>query len=190
MGDFAVEGSELKKMVKLAKKEPVSFAFNPGKSEEDAYCGMHRTKPPAQLGKEAKDSGEGGKFTFGTAAVQGKTISLTCLRDLPGLAKRFKKYLKSQKVMLNVVIMDADGNVIDSDIEEGLPDDPELEGEDEGNAPQDGQAAIPEAPPPPDPNAIMKRLAALRERITALPPRGAGQGRRAVQAAGRPGQGQ
>lgn len=170
MGDFAVEGSELKKMVKLAKKEPVSFAFNPGKSEEDAYCGMHRTKPPAQLGKEAKDSGEGGKFTFGTAAVQGKTISLTCLRDLPGLAKRFKKYLKSQKVMLNVVIMDEDGNVIDSDIEEGLPDDPELEGEDDGNAPQDGQAAIPEAPLPPDPNVVMKRLAALRERITALPP--------------------
>ena len=50
MGDFAVEGSELKKMVKLARKEPVSFAFNPGKSEEDAYCGMHRTKPASRPG--------------------------------------------------------------------------------------------------------------------------------------------
>jgi hypothetical protein len=56
---------------------------------------MHRNKPPAQLGKWAKDEVEGGKSTFGTASVAGKTISLTCLRDLPGVAKRFKKYLKS-----------------------------------------------------------------------------------------------
>jgi ribosomal protein S20 len=169
MGDFAVEGSELKKMVKLAKKDPVSFAFNPGKSEEEGYCGMHRNKPPAQLGKEAKDSAEGGKFTFGTASVEGKEIRLTCLRELPGMAKRFKKFLKSQKVMLNVVILDENGNVLDSDIEDDLPDDPELDGEE-----QEAEE-IPEAPPPIDPSALMQRLTALRGQITALSPEAQGK---------------
>jgi hypothetical protein len=171
MGDFAVEGSELKKMVKLAKKGPISFAFNPGKSDDEGYCGMHRNKPPAMLGKEAKDEGEGGKFTFGTAQVQGKEIRLTCLRELPGLAKRFKKYLKTQKVMLNVVILDENGNVLDSDIEEGLPDDPELEGE----AEEQEDEEIPQAPPPIDPGALMQRLTALRGQITALSPEAQGK---------------
>lgn len=173
MGDFAVEGSELKKMIKTAKKQPVAFGFNPGKSEEDAYCGMHRNKPATQLGKDAKDAAEGGKYAFGTATVTGKTINLTCLRELPGLAKRFKKYLKTQKVMLNVVILDADGNVLESDIEDDLPDDPELEGdaaESESDAEEADEAGT-EAPTlGDDRTALIKRLSAMRDRILALPP--------------------
>lgn len=171
MGDFAVAGSDLKKMIKLAKKGPISFGFNPGKSEEDAYCGMHRTKPPAQIGKEAKSEGDGSKFAFGLAEVEGKEIRLTCERQMPGLAKRFKKFLKFNKVMLNVVILDADGNVLESDIEEGLPDDPELNDDTDpaqggANAGEGGSDEV----APPDAASVMKRLAAMADQIKGLPP--------------------
>ena len=132
MGDFKVEGGEIKKAVKAAKKGPVAFGFNAGKSDEDAYLAMDRKKAPAVVGKDAKEGGEGGKFAFGTATVAQKTITLTCQRELPGLAKRLKRYLKSQKVMLNVVVLDAQGNPLESDIEEDLPDDPDME-EDDGS---------------------------------------------------------
>ncbi len=154
MGDFRVEGGELKKIIKAAKKGPVAFGFNPGKSEEEAYLAMHRKKAATIVGKDAKEGGEGGKFAFGTATVSGKVITLTCLRELPGLAKRLKKHLKSQKVMLNVAVLDAEGNQIESDIEDDLPDDPDLEGDDDGDDAQgevgagSGTAPPPAAPPP------------------------------------------
>ncbi|QYK41127.1 MAG: hypothetical protein KF887_17365 [Paracoccaceae bacterium] len=172
MGTYDVAGAELKKMIKVAKKGPISFGFNPAKDDEASYCGMHRTKPPATIGKEAKEEGEGPKFTFGTAEVSGKLITLTVLREMPGLAKKFKRFLKSHKVMLNVQILDEDGNVIESDIEEDLPEDPELDGEtaeDEGEQ-ADGE---PEADAAIDTTALLKRLAEIRGRIGALPPEAA-----------------
>ena len=170
MGDYSVEGGELKRMLKLAKEGPIAFGFNPGKSEDDAYCGMHRNKPPATIGKEAKESGDGSKFAFGTAEVVGKECRLTCLKELPGLAKRFKKYLKTQKVMLNVVILDAEGNVLESDVEEGLPDDPDLA--DDGTAAPAAPAA-PTDEPVDQTGPLLKRLGVLRGLIAALPPESA-----------------
>ena len=132
MAEFGVEGAELKKMIKAAKKAPVAFGFNPGKDDDSAYLGMDKLKPAQVVGKDAKETGDGNKYAFGTATVAGKVISLTCERAMPGLAKRLKKFLKSNKVMLNVVVMDKDGNLLESDIEDDLPDDPELE---DGEAP-------------------------------------------------------
>jgi len=187
MSEFGVAGGELKKMIKVAKKGPIPFGFNPGKNEEEAYLGMHRTKAPAMLGKDAKESGEGGKFSFGTAKVEGKVLQLTCQRELPGMAKRLKKYLKSQKVMLNVEILNADGELLESDIEEDLPDDPDLMDDDEQGAPPAAPPPMPEAPvaaapqepvaepqeAAPDASAVTKRLGAIRGRIQALPPESA-----------------
>jgi hypothetical protein len=197
MGDFRVEGGELKKIIKAAKKGPVAFGFNPGKSEEEAYLAMHRKKAATIVGKDAREGGEGGKFAFGTATVSGKVITLTCLRELPGLAKRMKKHLKSRKVMLNVAVLDADGNQIESDIEDDLPDDPELEGpeldgpelegDDGGDADDDGAqgaagagpGTTPAPAPPPTPSPpearpggeeikqLATELAALRKEIEA-----------------------
>lgn len=128
MGEFQVSGSELKKLVNVMRKQPISFAFNPAKKIDDDYFGLHRTKPAKTIGREAKDEGEGDKYAFGTAKVEGKILSLTCERVIPSLAKKLKRYLKSQKVMLNVEVLDASGNVLESDIED-LPDDAEMEEE-------------------------------------------------------------
>ncbi len=130
MGDFQVSGPELKKFVKIMRKRPVSFAYNPGSDNDTAYLALHRTKPPKTLGKEAKEEGEGNKHAFGTASVDGRVLVLTLDRELPAIAKKLKKYLKSQKVGLNVQVFDASGKMLESDIEE-LPDDPDLFGDDE-----------------------------------------------------------
>lgn len=169
MAEYGVLGADLKKMIKAAKSAPVSFGFNPGKSDDEAYLGMHRTKAPQVLGKDAKETGEGGKFAFGTAtvAVSEKEFRLTCERVLPGLAKRMKKFLKAQKISLNVVILDADGNLLESDIEDDLPDDPELADSDE-TAPEDKPDDTP--PATGDRSTVLKRLEALRGQIVGLAP--------------------
>lgn len=128
MSELRVQGDEIKRLVKEARKAPVSLGFNPGSGDEDAFLAMHKTKTPEVVGRDAKAGADGGKFTFGPATVEGKLLTLTCLRELPGAAKKLKKYLRSQKVMLNVVLLDADGNVLESDIED-LPPDAEDEGE-------------------------------------------------------------
>lgn len=159
MADFRVEGDDIKRMVKAAKKAPVGLAFNPGGGDEDGYLAMHRTKSPESLGKDAKAGADGGKVAFGTAVVEAKVLTLTCLREMPGAAKKLKKYLKSQKVMLNVVILDADGNVLESDIEDDLPDDPSLAEGDDGATDAEGDAG-----------GLAQRIADLRARLAGAPP--------------------
>lgn len=179
MGEFAVEGAELKRLIKIARKAPISFGFNPGKSDEDTFLGLDRVKQPKVLGKAAKEEGDGNKYSFGTAVVDGKVMRLTCLRELPNMAKRLKRYLKSQKVMLNVELLDENGNILESDIEDDLPDDPELEGEDDAVVAEEAEAVsppeTPTEPETPDTSAqdmaeLTKRLGAIAGQIKALPP--------------------
>jgi hypothetical protein len=179
MGEFAVEGAELKRLIKIARKAPISFGFNPGKSDEDTFLGLDRVKQPKVLGKAAKEEGDGNKYSFGTAVVDGKVMRLTCLRELPNMAKRLKRYLKSQKVMLNVELLDENGNILESDIEDDLPDDPELEGEDDAVVAEEAEAVAPPETPTepetPDTSAqdmaeLTKRLGAIAGQIKALPP--------------------
>lgn len=133
MGEYRVSGPEIKKQVKLMRKQPLAFAYNPGNGSDDYLC-LHRTKGPSVLGREAKDEGPGNKHAFGMASVEGKILSLTCEREVPGLAKKLKKYLKSQNVNLNIRVLDADGNLLEDDIED-LPDEPDDDDDDDAAAP-------------------------------------------------------
>ena len=92
--------ADLQPLLKLARKQPVAFAFNPGKSDNEHYLNMDRRKNPAILGKVAKTEGPGAKFSFGTVEVDGKLLNLTCEKALPAMAKKVKKYLKSQKIIV------------------------------------------------------------------------------------------
>lgn len=174
MSEFAVEGTELKKMLKHARNEPVQFGFNPGKSVDESVFCMHRQKPAKALGKAAKEEGKDSKFTYGTAAVVDKTLLLTCIRlGIPQLAKKAKRFLKSQKVMLNVEIYNDQGGLVDSDVEEGLPDDSDLLDGDAGDEASD--AAQPPGPGQMKPldterAKLAEQFSSLSPRIKALPP--------------------
>lgn len=186
MSGFKVEGLEIKKLLKIAKKQPISFSYNPGKGGDDQYFGLDRRKPPKVLGQEAKKEGDGAKFSFGTCTLEGKVLTLTCEKVVPALAKTLKKYLRKQKVPLNVQILDAGGNLIDSDISDDIPDDPELAEADAptstpdepSSSPEDvdepTEAKGPEAPAPEekpglDPKEVAKKLATVKAGILQLP---------------------
>ncbi len=153
MSEFGVEGPELKKMIKLARKGPMPFAFNPGSNNDEHLFAMHRIKQPKTIAKATKADGVGNKVAFGTCQLTGKILSLTCEREVPAMARKLKKYLKSEKVAVNIQILDANGNLLEEDIEE-LPYDPELDEEDEAAEappPPPPAGSAPEAPPPPPP---------------------------------------
>lgn len=170
MSEFALDGPELKKMVKLARKAPLAFAFNPGKSPEEHFFAIHRKRPPAFLGRIAKTEGAGNKAAFGTCFVEEKVMQLSCEVVVPAMAKAVKRFLKASKVALNVVIMDTDGTVLDSDIEE-LPDDPDLyEAADEASSePEQQSAKQPEVADQPDAASLVLRIKAAQPRIAAAP---------------------
>ncbi len=169
MSEFAVKGPEIKSLIKVAKKGPIPFAFNPGKADNEHLLAMHRRKPAALLGKSAKQDGPGNKAAFGTCEVDGKVLSLTCEKTVPNLAKRLKKYLKSQKVSLNVRVLDAAGNVLEDDIED-LPDDDLLDDDDGVQAQEAAPAGDAEAPVDQiDARELIARLQAVSARAKAAP---------------------
>ena len=127
MADLKLEGADLKKMVKLGKTKRPSFAFCPGEKDDHTMI-IDRRKKPEMLGKAARNEGAGKKAAFGYFELNGRNMELTCSRVIPKLAKTLKKYLKTQKIKVNVVVMDEDGTVLDSDIED-LPPDPTMDDE-------------------------------------------------------------
>jgi hypothetical protein len=72
--DLALEGDELKKMVKVARNQPLPFAYCPGSSAEQDLFAMHRRKPAELMAKELRAAGDGSKIAFGSAFVQGQPI--------------------------------------------------------------------------------------------------------------------
>ncbi|KAE9631761.1 hypothetical protein [Parasedimentitalea maritima] len=157
MSEFKIEGPELKKMIKLARKGPLPFAFNPGKNESEHYLAMHRKRSAEILGKAAKKEGMGAKVAFGMCVVEEKLMSLTCERAVPALARLLKKFLKANKVSLNVRVLDADGNVLDEDIED-LPTDPSQQDEGTQVVIKGGDAA-----------GLVTRIKAAQPRVAAAP---------------------
>jgi len=166
-------------MVKLSRKQPLPFAFNPGKTDDEHYFALHRRRPAAVLGKAAKSEGAGTKAAFGSCTVDGRVMQLTCEVVVPAMAKKLKKFLKANKITLNVEILDADGNVLESDIED-LPDDPDLFDDDdeegiteegaveaglsEGEAEEEGApSGVPDAP------ALVARIKVAQPRIATAP---------------------
>lgn len=175
MAELGLEGAGLKKMIKKARKGPVAFAFVPAPKDEDSVFAMNLKKSPEALGRGAKKEGDSSKNAFGTCVVKGKELQLTCLRVVPGLAKRVKRFLKSQKAPYNIVIMDKDGNILESDIED-LPDDPlytEPDDDDDGfegtEVSDPGPQGEGEGEGEPNPaDALLARLADLRGRAEAV----------------------
>lgn len=143
MSELAHTTDELKGLLKVARKKPVSFGLNLGKQDSEHYFLLDRRKKPEMLGRTAKAEGPGKKFACGTAEVDGKILNLTCIKVIPAIAKKLKKFLKSQKITLNVQILDEDGTVLESEIEQ-LPDDPEENSEEviHGDTPTDDMAPL------------------------------------------------
>ncbi|MEP5732005.1 MAG: hypothetical protein ABJL67_21810 [Sulfitobacter sp.] len=132
MGEFSIEGDELRKLIRVAKQRPLAFASSPGKDDGDFVFALHRKRTPDALSRAVKKESTTNKIAYGLCAIDGKLMSLTCEQELPGLARKLKKWLKKQKAPHNIKILDESGNLIEDDIED-LPDDPlDADGNDGG----------------------------------------------------------
>lgn len=184
--EFPVSAEKLRKLVKKSRQMPIAFGFNAGTSDDDdEYLAAHERKAPELMGKIAKTEGAGNKSAYGTFVAEGSEMKLTCFQTIGQLAKKFKKYLKVNKITLNVIVMDPDGNVIDSDVEvlqdwfreEG--DDDEAESQKAppqaarpaagANAARPSQATAPLTPPEIQPAPPPQRGAAPRPKAATAP---------------------
>lgn len=172
MADVAISGAQLKKMLAMAKKKEMAFAYCPGGKPADDVFVLDRKKKPDVIGRAARAEGEGSKLAFGMGSLKGKVLSLKCERELPGMAKKLKRWLRDEKCPLNVKILDMNGNVLEEDIED-LPDDDflgdvEIDDED-GDAEDTSNDASEDAQEDGnDANDDGERLKALKARAAAM----------------------
>ena len=140
MGDIALKGEQLKKMVAMAKKRDLNFAYCPGNDPKEDVFVLDRKKKPEIIGRVARAEGTGTKLGFGTAGVKGKVMSLTCERELPQMAKKLKKFLKFEKINMNIIVLDIEGNTLEEDIEDLGEDDDQDDGDTQDEA-EDGETS-------------------------------------------------
>lgn len=124
--------ADLTTLIKKARQRELPFGLCLGKKPEDNVMYLDLKKPPETMMRRAKADGETSKVTFGTCAVEGKIINLALQgKMLPGLAKNMKMFFIKNKLKFKVVILDADGGVLEAD-----GDEDEMDGVD-GGAPVD-----------------------------------------------------
>lgn len=169
MADAKLEGEELRKLVLMGKKRRLSFAFCPGPKNDHTIL-IDRRKKPEVIAKVAKKEGAGNKVAFGTFVVKSKTMELTCERVVPAMAKLLKKYLKSQKVLVNILILDEQGAVLERD-EEDLPEDPASSPDEKTPDAVDARDESEETTEAPGPDAagLAGRIKTLQAAIAAAP---------------------
>lgn len=111
MADPKFEPEELKKLIKLGKQRELSFAYCPGGVDGDVFL-VHRRKAPDMLGKKARKEADRPKAAYGTFRVEGRVITMTCLALVPALDKRIRKFLRENRVSMQVALLDAAGKEI------------------------------------------------------------------------------
>lgn len=157
--DFALKGADLKAAIKVAQKMDMGFAFSPGKSPDTHFFAMDRKRTGPFLGKIAKKEGDDSKVSFGTCTIKDKAFVLTCDRFVPGLAKRLRRFLQSQKIIYMVVVLDKGGAFV------------EAEGDDEDGEAELYATAKPKSQDAPPAEDIKTLTAAFAERIRVAKPK-------------------
>ncbi|MEM8730814.1 MAG: hypothetical protein AAGF79_12925 [Pseudomonadota bacterium] len=170
MPDYVLSSNKLKSRLKLARSKPIAFAYNPGKAKEGDYFTLHHEKSASVLSKAAKKDGPGIKVAFGMASVDGRVLELRCENVVPAIARRLKQHLKKDAVSLNIRVLDANGSVLEEDIEDlgdvlddfddaGLEETPEASEEEETPAPAPAFDAAP----------LVAGLKQLQQQASAMP---------------------
>lgn len=108
-GGLRLDTAGLKKFFKLGRQRALTFAFCPAGGQDEPLFTAHRRKKPEVLGKGARKEAEQTKFACGTFKVDGKTLTLTCIKQVPGMEQKLKKMLRKMKVPLEVKLVESGG---------------------------------------------------------------------------------
>ena len=155
MAYVPIKPEELKKLIKMCKTRPMSFAYNPGPKGADLLL-LDKILPPEKLGRTAKKEGEGPKAAYGTFELQGRNLNVIAIFALPEMARKLRKYLKTLGYSFSIEILSPDGQSLEKDLSE--------EDEEAQTAAPDAPAKAPEeatpAPPPAQPEVAEQAEAA------------------------------
>lgn len=110
--DEIFESAEVRKRVKLAKKQILNFAFNKGRNANEHLLALDKVKQPKALRKICLEQGAGKQAAFGTVAAEGKEITFTCEKEIAGLRKAITQLLLLIKEPMKVILLDLEGNPI------------------------------------------------------------------------------
>ncbi len=118
---------QLKSAIADARKRELSFALCLGKEAATTVLATHKTKNAEAMKREAKQAGETNKLAWGTMAVEGKIVKLSCVDpDIPaGLARKTRELLKLAGVKSKIQLLDAEGNLLEEDADPEDTDGPE-----------------------------------------------------------------
>jgi hypothetical protein len=152
---YVVHGDDLRKILRRGRRRPVPFAFTPGKGEDDSLFAAHKKRPPEMIAKATRRESGQTRVAFGTFTVLGKELVLTCIQELPAIAKKLKKHLRAERLPMNIRVLDITGREIEADIED-LGDDDVLGADDDGPVRATG-------------DRLLDRLAAVRAAVLAAP---------------------
>ena len=98
MDKFNVGPSDLKVLVELARKRPVSFDFDPGTGRKEHYFGSDQHKVSGHSMNKSRAANTGKIIAPGTCAIDGKSLAMKCTREGPPKAMKLNAYLTSEKV--------------------------------------------------------------------------------------------
>lgn len=129
--EYVVHGDELKKIVRLGRRRPVPFAFCPSVGDDVSLFAVHRKRKPELIARTTRQDSGQTKVAFGTFVIIGKTMVLTCIKDLPAIAKKLKKHMRDERLPLSIRVLDMQGNEIEADVAEDDGDDPFGDDEDD-----------------------------------------------------------
>ncbi len=113
---------EIDSAVSMARKMNLPFGLCLGKKPDKTVMVTHRSKDPELLGKQARKDGETPLFTYGTMAIKGSKVTLELKgKTLPSLAKKTRAFFKEANQTVKVLIVDANGTVLEDEDDAGTP---------------------------------------------------------------------
>lgn len=119
-----MDPDEIKALIGVSRKRALNFGLCLGKKPDTTVIMMHRMKSPDVLARQAKQAGETNKITYGTLETKGKKLNLTLQGDMPpGLAQHGRKFFGSIGIKLSIVVLDASGKTLESDLDDDDTDD-------------------------------------------------------------------
>ena len=125
MSEYQTTGSDIVKLVRKSARSVIYFAFSPGIDAKDSWLALNKRKNASHLLKVAKREGPSRKVAAGKMALDGREVVLTCHAEIPALARKFKYFLHEHGMSFKVRVLDANGQLIDTDLEKATADEDE-----------------------------------------------------------------
>lgn len=126
---------------RFAMRNPVNFAFGPGKTADDGLLALHVRRGGQLLFRNLRRENQSVRGSWGVLEMDGRVANFRCDdTPIPGLRKRIRAFLLSRNLRFRVKIFGPEGEVVEpGDEEEDLQDQQAEQGQ-----PQEGQPAQPQ----------------------------------------------